>query len=308
MMFVLIFFFIDFIQSNEISSQFYFSGYQDSFKAIYHNLSNTNIILSSPHAGSDIPNDIPDRTIGGCQRNNSNSCTFYFNDTCSDGNRCSTTIQQDFASFDQFTELVTDELIRKYNLLPFVIIAKWNRKKIDFNREINEATFNHPEAIKSYNTYHNYLEKAVEIIQEKFHGKGLLLDIHQHGQGNYTMIGIRLSAVQLNNNDLSTTSIESLIELSCPNDRNECIRGSKSLGTFLESNGLGISYPSLNNPKPNNNKFYKGGFITNHYSSKINVIQTELSYVVRNEFDPKIYVEKYAQALISFMKANHLLQ
>jgi len=122
------------------------------------------------------------------------------------------------------------------------------------------------------------------------------------------MVGIGLSAVQLNNDNLNNTSIESLIKLSCPKERNECIRGSKSLGTFLESNGLGISYPSLNNPKPNNNTFYKGGYITNYYSSKINVIQTELSYVVRNEFDSKIYVEKYVQALIEFMKINQLLQ
>ena len=125
---------------------------------------------------------------------------------------------------------------------------------------------------------------------------------------SYTMVGTRLSGVQLNNDDLSPTSIESLIELSCSENRTECIRGSKSFGTFLESNGLGISYPSLNNPKPNNNTFYKGGHITNYYSSKINVIQTELSYVVRNEFDPMIYVEKYAQALVSFMKINQLLE
>ncbi|CAF1298605.1 unnamed protein product [Rotaria sordida] len=110
-----------------------------------------------------IPNDIPDRTIDGCQRNNSNLCTFYFNDTCSDGNHCSIIIQQDFASFDQFTEQVTSELIKKYNLL-------------------------YPQAIKSYNSFHNYFEKAVKIIQEKFHGNDLLLDIHQHGQRNDTMI------------------------------------------------------------------------------------------------------------------------
>ena len=122
------------------------------------------------------------------------------------------------------------------------------------------------------------------------------------------MIGTRLSAAQLNNDDLSSTSIDFLIELSCLQDRNECIWGTKALGTFFEINGLGTSYPSLNNPKPNNNTFYKGGYITNHYSSKINVIQTELPYIVRNEFDAKIYVEKYVQALVSFMKINHLLQ
>ena len=121
------------------------------------------------------------------------------------------------------------------------------------------------------------------------------------------MVGIRLSAAQLNKNDLNTTSIEPLIASSCPEDRNECIRGTKSLGTFLESEDLGIAYPSLNNPKPNNKVFYKGGFITNNYSSRINVIQTELSYVVRNEFDPYVYVKKYVQALLHFLKINKLL-
>ncbi|CAF2077919.1 unnamed protein product [Rotaria magnacalcarata] len=307
-MFILMFFFVGLISSELLYSPLYFSGYRDSFKAIHYDLPNTNLILSSPHAGSDIPDDIPDRTIGGCQRNTSTVCTFHFNDSCSDGNRCSITTVQDFASFDQFTEDLVDELHRTYNLLPFAIVAQWNRKKIDFNREISEATFNHPKTIKAYNRYHNYLRKSVKQIQKKYNGTGLLLDIHQHGQGNYTMIGIRLSGVQLNNDILSPTSIESLIELSCPQNRSECIRGSKSLGTFFESNGLGISYPSLNNPKPNKNVFYKGGFITNHYSSNINVIQTELSYVVRNEFDSKIYVEKYAKAITGFMKANQLLQ
>jgi N-formylglutamate amidohydrolase len=182
-MLILIFFFIGFISSKSIPSRFYFSGYQNSFKAIQLHRSNINIILSAPHAGSDMPNDIPDRTIGGCQRNNSNKCIFYFNDTCSDGNRCPTTTVQDFADFDPFTERVADELYSRYNILPFVIIAKWNRKKIDFNREINEATFNHPKAMKSYSKYHSYLQKAVKKIEQKFNGKGLLLDIHQHAQG-----------------------------------------------------------------------------------------------------------------------------
>jgi len=180
---IFIFFFIGLISSASIPSRFYFSDDQNSFKAIRLHRSNTNIILSAPHAGSDMPNDIPDRTIGGCQRNNSNVCTFYFNDSCCNGNRCSVTTVQDFADFDPFTERVADELYSRYQILPFGIIAKWNRKKIDFNREINEATFNHPKAMKSYSKYHNYLQKAIQKIKRKFNGKGLLLDIHQHGQG-----------------------------------------------------------------------------------------------------------------------------
>ena len=274
-----------------------------------------------------MPDDMPDRTAGGCRRNDSNACTFHFNDSCTDGIRCPVTMVQDFASFDPFAEQITQELYNTYDILPFVVVAQWNRKKIDFNRGVVEATFHHPKAIKAYNGYHTYLKRAIKRIQKNFGGQGLLLDVHQHAQGkyverrqarfderlrtlsfSYTMVGIRLSAAQLNADNLSGTSIESLIDLSCPEDRSECIRGTKSFGTFLESNGLGVSYPSLDNPKPMNNTFYRGGYITNHYSSDINVIQTELSYVVRNELGLQFYAENYAQALISFMQANDLLQ
>ena len=182
-MFILVLFFIGFISLTSTSSHLYFSGYGNSFKAIHLHLPNTNIILSSPHAGSVMSLDIPDRTIGGCRRNNSNWCTFHFNDSCTDGKRCSVTTVQDFASFDPFTERVADELKQRYNLLPYAIVAKWNRKHIDFNREINEATFNHPKTMKAYHQYHNYLQEAIKRSRQKFSTTGLLLDIHQHGQG-----------------------------------------------------------------------------------------------------------------------------
>ncbi|CAF4335345.1 unnamed protein product, partial [Rotaria sordida] len=105
-----------------------------------------------------MPEDVPDRTIGGCRRANSTVCSFQFDDPCSDGVRCPVTTVQDFATDDRFAEDVADQLNQTYAIIPFLVVAKWNRKKIDFNREMNEATFNHPEAIKSYRSYHDYLE------------------------------------------------------------------------------------------------------------------------------------------------------
>lgn len=171
--------------SGSIPSRYFYTDHQNSFKAIRLHLPNVNLILSSPHAGSEKPEDLPvNRTMGGCKRNATNTCTFYFNDTCSDGVRCPVTTVQDFADFDPFTERLTDELYEKYGIIPYVVIAKWNRNKIDFNREVNEATFNHPRTIKSYEQYHRYLEKAVDKIQKKFNRTGgLLLDLHQHAQG-----------------------------------------------------------------------------------------------------------------------------
>ena len=121
------------------------------------------------------------------------------------------------------------------------------------------------------------------------------------------MVGMLLSGTHLNEDRLDNSSIEQLIENSCPNNRQECIRGSKSLGTFMEAEGLGVAYPSMNNPKPGSNTFYRGGYTTSNYSKQINVIQTELSFVVRNEFQPEIYVKKYVKSLMNFMRTNRLI-
>ena len=189
MMFVIIYFCLFYlIQSKSIPSKYYYTDDLNSIKAIHLSRPNVNLILSAPHAGSDLPDDVPvNRTHGGCKRNN--VCTFYFNDTCSDGVRCPVTTVQDFADFDPFTERLTDELYNRYRLIPYVVIAKWNRQKIDFNRDISEATFNHPKTIQAHRAYHQYLEDAIKMIQKKFRNTGgFLLDLHQHAQGKYVLL------------------------------------------------------------------------------------------------------------------------
>ena len=166
-----------------IDHSWYYSGYGNSYKAIPRRLANVNLILASPHAGSLMPDDIPDRTIGGCRKENSSVCIFDYTELCANGSRCSVTTVQDFADYDPFIEWIADELYRVYNLVPFVIFANWNRKKIDFNRNIAEATFNHPKSMKAYRAYHRYLDKAIERIRRRYNGTGLLLDLHQHAQG-----------------------------------------------------------------------------------------------------------------------------
>lgn len=177
------FLYLNVITIYALASDSFFSGYRNSFKARRLNQSNFNLIISAPHSGSLMPDDIPDRTIGGCRRLNSTMCTYNYTDLCSDGTRCAITTVQDFADFDPFAERLSEEFERTYQLRPFVIIAQWNRKKIDFNREMNEATFQHPKAMKAHRAYHRYLTRAIERIEQQFDGKGLLLDVHQHGQG-----------------------------------------------------------------------------------------------------------------------------
>lgn len=151
----------------------YIDGYRLSCK--YHYQGNVNIILSAPHGGNIMPNDVPDRTDG-ILYSSSNTT-----DNVTNKERCKTTVVKDSAT-SEFTENVANELFKKWNLKPFIIIGKWHRKKVDFNREILEATLNHPEAISAYQNYHMNLNHLVDHVNEVF-TKGLLIDIHGHAQG-----------------------------------------------------------------------------------------------------------------------------
>lgn len=163
------------IQQNSLQ---FTDGYRSSCKFFLQG--NFSLIISAPHGGIIAPVDVPDRTIGGCRRNTS-VCTWFYNDTCSDGQKCSSTTVKDTLS-DEFAENVANELRANWSLTPYVIIGKWSRKKVDFNREINEATLNHPEAILAYQNYHSNLRQAVNDTDQRF-GRGLLIDIHGHGDG-----------------------------------------------------------------------------------------------------------------------------
>ncbi|CAF0756356.1 unnamed protein product [Adineta ricciae] len=269
----------------------YLTGYRSSCK--YHCQGNVNIILSAPHGGNQMPDDVSDRTEGIC------------NDQ-SEVRRYRTTVVKDSRT-DEFAENVANALKSKWNFKPFVIIGKWHRIKVDFNRHIHEGTLNHSEAISAYHSYHSYLNNAIEQVNQLF-GKGLLIDIHGHSKGNYAMIGYTLSSDQLNQDDLSDSSFQTSIESLCSTNRNECIRGENSFGNIFERNGLGIAYPSLLNPKPEERTYFAGGYIVRHYLSKINTIQTELAYSTRMGPDALENAQLFAQTIVEYMNKYNLLK
>ncbi|CAF0759812.1 unnamed protein product [Rotaria sordida] len=275
----------------------YIDGYRSSCK--YHLNGNVNIILSAPHGGSLMPDNVPDRT------NDVYICLSNTHNNCHDDKRCKIIVIKDTRT-DEFTENVANELNKIGNSKPFVIIGKWNRKKVDFNREILQGTLNHPEAISAYENYHMNLNDAINQVNHLF-GKGLLIDIHGHSQGNYSMIGYMLSSDQLNQNDLSNPSFQTSIESLCGSNRNECIRGQTSFGSIFEQHGLGVTYPSLTNPKPGSRVFFHGGYIIKNYYSKINAIQIELPHDIRTGKNKLMNAQNFAQAIIEYMKTNNLL-
>lgn len=151
----------------------YIDGYRSCCK--YHFNGNINIILSAPHGGSLIPDNVPDRAYS------VSNCASNINDNCRDEQRGKITVVKDSRT-DEFTENVANELNRMEDLKPFIIIGQWHRKKVDFNREIFEATLNHAEVIRAYENYHRNLNNAINRVNHSF-GKGLLVDIHGHAQG-----------------------------------------------------------------------------------------------------------------------------
>ena len=71
---------------------------------------------------------------------------------------------------DVFAENVADELNKKWGFKPFFIIGKWNSVKVDFNREINEATLNHPEPIAAHHIHRESKNEAEKKYPNFFIG------------------------------------------------------------------------------------------------------------------------------------------
>ncbi|CAF2741198.1 unnamed protein product [Rotaria sp. Silwood2] len=274
----------------------YVDGYRSSCK--FHQGGTFNLIVSAPHRGSLMPTDVPDRTQGGC-RHPGKSCTWIYNDACVNDRRCTTTTVQDNLS-DEFVENVAEELNIRYGLKPFVVIGKWHRKKVDFNREINQATLNHPKATSVYRSYHSNLQYAINQVKQLY-GKGLLVDVHGQGKGK-APYSIEMTSKQLLVGlRQSNKSVLCQIEPNAFDDKHRSVQ-------LWKKKQLGIVYPSMVHPKPGNRTFLEGGYITCNYISKINAIQTELPWSIRGGTYKLLNAKRYARTLINYMRVNNLLK
>lgn len=174
---------------------------------------------------------------------------------------------------------------------PHVVYNILKRSKLDTNREINQATFNVPDAIKAYHNYTNFINKALSAIPDR----GLLLDIHGHGHKiqrtelGYLIYGSRLDSGYF---DPTDSSIRSLGDATCGNNTacfKKLIRGKRSLGHFMNQEGL-RAVPSPQEPGPMvclTGVYFSGGFTVKEYGSRskdegvIDAIQMEFPQKLR---------------------------
>lgn len=184
------------------------------------------------------------------------------------------------------------------------------RSKLDANREINEATFNVPDARTAYHDFTSFINKARSAIS----GRGLLLDLH--GQANKiqrTQLGYLIHRSNLDRGDycIADSCIRSLGKFWC-GSANSCfkdfIHGNRSLGHLLNEEGL-QAVPSPQEKTPNREPYFNGGYIVKKYGSKdggnIDGIQIEFPAKLRFGWgnDGK---RRTARAISRFFELNYL--
>ena len=225
---------------------------------------NLPIILSVPHGGNMIPDEINDRTYG-----------TKVND----------------ANTKELSKVIMNILNLNFGDRPYVIINNLDRKKMDANRDSVEATQSNRFAKRAWEEYHYYIESAKNKIIQDFE-YGLFLDIHGHGKNpdgfydlriwlGYLLTGDELdkSNFELNNAIYENkSSIKTLSSISSENFV-QVLRGQNSFGSILDSLGYAC-IPSINDLGPEGMRYFSGGYNTYIHGSvetggKISSIQIE---------------------------------
>lgn len=192
---------------------------------------------------------------------------------------------------------------------PHLVYNLLSRRKLDANREINEATFNVADANTAYKDYTNFINRSRLAIS----GPGFLLDIHgQTHTPARTELGYTISGSKLDLGiyTIGQSSIRSLGQHWCGND-NDCfkdfVQGNRSLGHFMNEERLD-AVPSTQDPSPNGDSYFSGGYTVKTYGSRyggdIDAIQMEFDSAFRRGWSEEAQ-EKVARAILSFRELNY---
>ncbi len=219
---------------------------------------NLPIILSAPHGGNEMPEDITTRKTG--------------------------VFDKDDYTFE-LTEEIIKEFYKQTGATPYAVLATISRKKVDINREPKEA-YEDERASIPYNQFH-YLIKSSRITIEKKFGKGLYIDIH--GQSHpkaYLEFGYLLDndILKLHESELrehqEKSSLKTLSSFSKESFIDQ-LRGPHSMGSLMTNQGYD-SIPSVKLPYASDGNYFEGAYDTIRYGSlsggNINGIQIEFPY------------------------------
>ncbi len=244
------------------------------------------LILSAPHGGLLSPDGIQDRTKG----------VFDLDDYTL-----------------ELTENIIEEFYKQTQKTPYVIIGEISRKKVDLNRQRDEA-YEDPKAKIIYDQFHSLIQKSEDEINNKF-GKGLYIDIHgqSHPKG-YLEFGYLLKndILKLHDSYLeeyqNKTSINTLSKFS-----SECflyqLKGPHSLGSLMCNEGYD-SIPSVKLPYATDENYFEGAYDTIRYGSltngNISGIQIEFPYskIRDTQENREKCAKSFVKSIIKFMKIH----
>ncbi|XP_013408634.1 uncharacterized protein LOC106172454 [Lingula anatina] len=217
--------------------------------------------------------------------------------------QCTAKTLRDTKTKELATEL-TAALETQTGKRPHLIVNHLNRRKLDPNRDTEEAAFNVSAAVTAYNEYHKFITDARAHIT----GAGLLLDIHgQSHPEKWIELGYLISKSRLNTDDLkpALSSIRSLYNRhSTSMNFDALLRGTNSFGGLLSSHGYKV-VPSPGNMSPGSGNFYSGGYTVKTYGSRygdsIDAIQIESPYALRTS-ERATYVAALTAVVKDFLK------
>jgi len=240
------------------------------------------IIVAAPHGGLIGPDSIPDRRWG-------------------------TIEPDDHTRHLAFAvgEGITQELDGRE---PNLVISNLKRRKLDPNRDIEEAAQGSPLAMQAWLDYHGFIDDAkAEFVQ------GVVIDLHgQSHRKNSTEMGYLLSTESLNKGDfdIARSSVRSLAE-KLQLSGEEVMAGENSIGDFLEREEY-LAFPSSRQPSPGDWQYFPGGYtVVRHSKGTFDAISVETPREVRIEVD-KAGRHKFGvalgKAIAKFYKKNYKLE
>ncbi len=255
---------------------------------------NMPLVISIPHGGYMMPDEVPERPCINCAKN------------------------QDIFTLEIGLG-IRDEIYRQTGHYPYVIINNLHRTRLDPNRNIEEAADGDKNAALAWQQFHSFIDSTCAEVQEKF-GKGLYIDLHGHRHLiKRTELGYLLSNEELQLDDelldldsfVEYTSIRSLVNSNLNRlSFSQLIRGDDSFGSLLEQMGY-PAVPSPAIPFPGRDEpYFSGGYnITRHGSSQggtIDGIQIELDEELRRDMSKRDkLVSDLAYIIVKFLRIHY---
>jgi hypothetical protein len=255
---------------------------------------NMPLIISIPHGGYLLPDEIPERPCTDCAKH------------------------QDIFTIE-IGLAIRNSIFKITGFYPYVIINNLHRTRLDPNRNISEAADGNKNAELAWTEFQSSIDSANAQVKKRF-GKGLYIDLHGHRHAiERCELGYLLSneELQLENDFLNSGSFaeySSIRNLIGHNEHSssyaELVRGKYCLGSLLEEKGYPC-VPSLKHPFPKPDEpYFSGGYNTTQHGSSlggtIDGIQIELDEVLRSDSNrrEKLAID-LASVLVDFLKIHY---